>query len=151
MIHHLSLTDLAKAIGVGVGVGILTAVVMVPANLAGLPPMPEPPALAFAELVLGTDLPMPVGLLFHVLYVTFWSVVFIALFRDNPGFLKALGLGLVLWIGVLVVFFPLLGWGFLGLAVTPKMIPGSLVPHLLFAVVLWGLSRAVFGAGRARA
>ncbi len=30
-------------------------------------------------------------------------------------------------------------WGFLGLAISPKLIPASLIPHVLFAVVLWGL------------
>jgi hypothetical protein len=42
------------------------------------------------------------------------------------------------------VFFPVVGWGFLGLAVGPKLIVASLVPHLLFAIVLWGLCRFAF-------
>jgi len=45
---------------------------------------------------------------------------------------------------VLVVFFPIIGWGFLGLAVSPKLIVASLIPHLLFAVFLWGLGRTMF-------
>ena len=89
---------------------------------------------------------MPVGLLFHVAYVTFWSVIFVALFRDGPRFLRALGLALLLWIVALVVFFPINGWGFLGLAVSPKLIAAALVPHVLFALVLWGLCRLTFGA-----
>jgi len=42
---------------------------------------------------------------------------------------------------ILIVFFPLFGWGFLGLGISPKMIPASLVPHVLFAVFLWRLCR----------
>jgi hypothetical protein len=42
---------------------------------------------------------------------------------------------------ILIVFVPLFGWGFLGLGISPKMIPASLVPHVLFAVFLWRLCR----------
>ena len=58
--------------------------------------------------------------------------------------LNALYLGLALWVLILVVFFPIIGWGFLGLGVSPKLIPASLVPHVLFAVFLWGLCRLGF-------
>ena len=95
-------------------------------------------------MLLGPNAPLPVGLLFYVAYVTFWAVVYIGLFRDRLTIRNALLLGLALWIVILVIFFPLFGWGFLGLAVSPKLIPASLVPHLLFAVFLWGLCRFGF-------
>lgn len=47
-------------------------------------------------------------------------------------------LALILWIGVLIVFFPVIGWGFLGLGIGPKLIVASFVPHLLFGLFLWG-------------
>lgn len=143
----LSLTgrDFAKAVGVGVVTSLILSAIMVPAFLAGLPPMPKPPSLAFAETLFGRSLPLPVGLLFHVLYVTAWSVVFVALFRDRPTFLRALGLAVFLWLVALAVFFPINGWGFLGLGVGPKLIPAAAVPHLLFAIVLWALCRWAFG------
>jgi hypothetical protein len=148
--QRLSGNELAKAVGVGVATALILSAVMVPAFLAGLPPMPKPPSLAFAETIFGPDLPLPVGLVFHVVYVTFWSVIFVSLFRERLSFLRALGLALVLWAVALVVVFPINGWGLLGLGVSPKLIPAALVPHLLFAVVLWGLCRVVFGAGQAR-
>ena len=55
--------------------------------------------------------------------------------------MTALGLAAVLWVVILVVFFPLLGWGIAGLAVSPKLIVASAVPHLLFGLLLWGLDR----------
>lgn len=146
--HNLSSSELAKAVGVGVATALILSAIMVPAFLAGVSPMPKPPSLAFAETLLGSSLPLPVGLLFHVAYVTLWSLIYVVLFRDRLGFLRALGLALALWIAALVVVFPINGWGFLGLGVSPKLIPAALVPHLLFAVVLWGLCRLVFGAGR---
>jgi hypothetical protein len=140
-IHRLSRQDALKALGIGVLTAVLLSAIMVPAFKLGIAPLPEPPSLAFAKLLLGANTPLPVGLLFHVAYVTIWSVVFVSVFRDRLTFLNALWLGLALWIVILVFFFPLLGWGFFGLAISPKLIPASLVPHVLFAVFLWGLCR----------
>ena len=145
--HALSSRDWLRAVGVGIGVSILTAAVMVTALKSGVSPLPKPLGLAFAETVLGRPLPLPVGLLFHTAWVTAFSVIYVGLFRDALTFLRALGLGLALWILVLVFFFPVVGWGFLGLAVTPKLIVASAAPHLLFAVFLWGLCRIAFRAG----
>jgi len=133
----------------GIANGILLSLIMVPAFLAGLPPMPQPPSLAFAEVLFGEGLPMPVGLLFHLAYVTFWSMVWVALDHPRLRFTTALALGLVLWIVALVLFFPINGWGLLGLGVSPKLIPAALVPHALFILFLWGLGRLFFRDRRA--
>ncbi len=147
-LNKLPVSELAKAGGVGIVTALLLTAVMVPAMKLGFSPMPKPLGLAFAETVLGRALPLPVGLLFHIVYVAFWSIAFVSLCRDDLSLTKALVLGGLLWIAVLLVFFPIVGWGFLGLAITPKLIVGSLVPHILFAVFLWGLCRVVFKAGR---
>jgi hypothetical protein len=146
--HRLSANELLKALGVGIGAALILSAITVPAFLTGISPLPKPPSLAFAEVILGRSLPLPVGLLFHVVYVTAWSVAFVVLFRDRLSFLRALALALLLWLVALAVFFPIIGWGFFGLAVGPKLIVGALMPHLLFAVILWGLCRLVFARGR---
>lgn len=133
-----------KAIGVGVAVSLLTALVMVVLLKTGVSPFPKPPSLAFAETVLGGSLPMPVGLLFHTVYVTFWSVVFVRYFPSKT-WLTALGLAATLWLVVLVLFFPVVGWGLAGLAISPKLIPASALPHLLFGLLLWALDRQFVG------
>ena len=143
-IHSLTPKEALKAVGIGIVTALLLSAVMVPAFKFGISPMPKPPSLAFAQTLFGRDLPIPVGLLFHVAYVTFWAVAYVMVFRNRLTFLNALWLGLGLWVVILVVFFPIVGWGFLGLAVGPKLIPASLVPHVLFAVFLWGLCRAGF-------
>lgn len=147
--HSLSPRDALKALAVGIATSLLLSAVMVPAFKLGISPMPKPPGLAFAETVFGRALPLPVGLLFHVAYVTAWSVVFVALFRDRLSFVRALTLALVLWVIALLVFFPLVGWGLLGLAVSPKLIVASLVPHFLFALFLWALCKLSFKPGLA--
>ena len=143
-IHRLSPRETLKALGIGVLTSLLLSAIMVPAFKFGVAPLPRPPSLAFAQLLLGENVPLPVGLLFHIAYVTFWGVVYVWLLWDRLTLLNALWLGLVLWIVILVVFFPLFGWGFVGLSISPKLIPASLVPHVLFAVFLWGLCRIGF-------
>lgn len=133
-----------KALLLGIINAVLLSMIMVPVFRAGISPMPEPPSLAFAQTLLGRPLPLPVGLLFHVVYVAFWSVVFVAAVYPQLTFLRAAGLGLILWVIVLVVFFPIIGWGLLGLGVSPALIVASLIPHILFTVFLWGLGRLMF-------
>ncbi len=140
-IHRLAPREALKALGIGVLTALLLSAIMVPVFKFGIAPLPEPPSLAFARLLLGADVPLPVGLLFHVGYVTLWAVVYVSMFRDRLTLRNALWLGLALWVVILVFFFPLLGWGFFGLAISPKLIPASLVPHILFAVFLWRLCR----------
>ncbi len=143
-IQWLTPKETLKALGIGILTAVLLSAVMVPAFKFGIAPMPKPPSLAFAQVLFGPNVPLPVGLLFHVAYVTFWALVYVIAFRDHLTFLNALWLGLALWVVILVVFFPIIGWGFLGLGISPKLIPASLVPHVLFAVFLWGLCRLSF-------
>ena len=129
-----------RAVGIGIVVSIITAAVMLALVLAGVSPFPKPPSLAFAETVLARPLPLPVGLLFHTIYVTFWSVIYVRYFPRRDIW-SALGLVVFLWIVILVVFFPIVGWGLAGLTIGPKLIVASFVPHLLFGLLLWGLHR----------
>lgn len=128
----------------GIVNAFLLSAVMVPAFKAGISPMPKPPSLAFAETLFNRTVPLPVGLLFHVAYVTLWSIIFFAAALPRPTLVRALGLALALWLVALAVFFPVIGWGFLGLGISPKLIVASLIPHVLFAVFLWGLGRFFF-------
>jgi hypothetical protein len=145
-IHALDGQDWAKAIGIGIAVSILTAAFMLATAKAGVSPLPKALGLAFAETVLGRALPLPVGLLFHTVWTTAFSALYVILFRDALTFMRALWLGVLLWLLVLVFFFPVVGWGFFGLAVSPKLIVGAAIPHLLFALFLWSLCRWAFGA-----
>ena len=142
--HALDSRDLAKAIGVGIVVSILTAAFMVTTLRSGVSPLPKSLGLAFAEVIFGRPLPLFVGLLFHTAWVTLFSVVYVALFYGALTFGRALALAAVLWISALVFFFPIVGWGFFGLNVSPRLIIAAAIPHLLFAIFLWGLCRWAF-------
>jgi len=137
-----TLTDRSwgRGIIIGLVIAIITAAMMMIMMKAGALPLPKPLGLAFVERLVGHAMPMPVGILFHAAYVTFWSVVFVRFF-PRRDIVTALLLSVGLWIGVLVVFFPLVGWGFAGSAISPRLIPASFMPHLLFGLLLWALHK----------
>jgi hypothetical protein len=68
----------------------------------GVSPLPKPLGLAFADTVLGRDVPLPIGLAFHTAWVTTWSVIYVGPFRGGLTFLHALWFGIGLWLLVLV-------------------------------------------------
>ncbi|HQU07617.1 MAG TPA: hypothetical protein PK539_00965 [Candidatus Paceibacterota bacterium] len=142
--RHLSTKETWLALLVGVLTGAVLFVIAILQVRFGISPFPKLPALAFASTLLGAPQPPLVGLLFHLVYVTFWSYIFVAFFRSR-SFLNALWLALALAILVFIIFFPYIGWGFFGLAIGKKLIVGALVSHLLFAIVLWLLVRLFFG------
>jgi hypothetical protein len=136
--------DIFKAIGIGIATALILSAMLITAMKVGVSPMPKPVSLAFAERLLGRDLPLPVGLAFHVAWVTLFSVVYVAMFRHTMTFLRALGLAAVLWLVQQLLFFPFIGWGFFGLAIGPQLAIGSAVPHVMFAVILYALCRLSF-------
>jgi len=84
--HSLSGKQYLKAIGVGVLTSIILSAIMVTALKTGVAPMPAPVSLAFAQTLFGTELPLPVGLPFHVAWVAFWSVSCTSYFpRSSAG------------------------------------------------------------------
>lgn len=142
--HSLPAREWLKALAVGIVNGLLLSAVMVPLFISGISPFPKPVGLAFAEMLMGRTLPLPVGLVFHLAYVAAWSMAFVVFLRDSLTLRNALLLALALWIGALVVFFPVIGWGLFGLGISPKLVVASFIPHLLFGVFLWGLCRMAF-------
>ena len=61
-IHHLSRNETLKAFAIGVVTALLLTAIMVPAFKFGIAPMPKPPSLALAQLIIGPNVPLPVGL-----------------------------------------------------------------------------------------
>lgn len=143
--HQLSARDWGKTLVIGLAAAAVTAMIMQGLARAGISPMPKPLGLAFAQRLLG-DVPLPVGLLFHTVWTMTFVALYVVMFGDRLSFGRAVALAVGLWVLVLVVFFPVVGWGFFGLAVTPKLIVAAGGVHLLFAVLLWGGCRIAFGA-----
>ena len=143
-LHALSAGEWGKAAAVGVATGVVLAVLNVIAMKAHLSPLPQPLGLAFADTLLGRALPLPVGLFFHLAWVAFFSIAYVALYRDALTLARALLLAAALWLVALAVFCPMVGWGFFGVAVSPRVILPITVSHVLFALILWALCAAAF-------
>lgn len=135
-----------KAVAAGAITSVGAAAVMAIGMKAGVSPLPKPLGLAFAEWLVGHALPLPVGLLFHLAYVTGWSVLFILLAPVRwLRFWPIFGFGLALWLLAIFVFTPLVGWGVAATAVAgPKGLVATLVAHLLFVLFLWLSCRWLF-------
>jgi hypothetical protein len=148
--HRLTVREGGKVLTVGIGTGLILAVLNVIALKSRLSPLPKPLGLAFAETLLGRPLPLPVGLLFHLAWVTLASSAYVVLWRDRLTLRNALALAGVLWLAAVMVFFPIVGWGPFGLDVSAKLIVPVTVSHLLFATLLWAFARLAFGPSRGR-
>jgi PST family polysaccharide transporter len=85
-----------------------------------------------------------VGIGVEYVQPAFINVLFPAMARvssDNERLARGVDRASTGWA---LVFFPIIGWGLLGVAVSPALIVASLIPHLLFALFLWGLGRLMF-------
>lgn len=128
--------DVLKAIGIGVIVMIIITAIMVPLVLGGILPVEQPFAARFARALFGEGTPLPVGMLLHALYVVFWATLFVLFWAHRP-FVNAVILSGVLWLIQVALFYPMVGWGFLGLEVSITSALVSLIPHILLLIVLW--------------
>lgn len=148
-IHRLNVREGRKALIIEIGTGLILAVLNVLALKSHLSPLPKP--LGLAEKLLGRSLPLPMGFLFHLAWVTIFSFAYVVLWRDRLTLRHALALAGFLWPTAVLVFFPIVGWGLFGLNVSPALIVPVAVSHLIFATILWAFGRLAFGPFPGRA
>ena len=133
-----------RGIAAGLLTGILAAVVMVALKKNGFSPVPMPLGLAFADTLLHKHLPLPIGLAFHLAYVTFWGTVFVLFAHPRLTLGRIAALSLALYLFALLVFVPVVGWGLFGAAVGPRVAGGLAITHVLFGLFLWLSCRLAF-------
>ena len=140
---------LATGFGWGVVATLAMSALMILGVATGLSPMPNPiPAAIVGKVVgglLGTDLPRPAIMVLsaasHLAYGGFWGAILAALVRPVTIW-KGIGLGVFLWLVMQVAVLPFLGWGFFGLAISPRIAVATLVLHLVYGFALgWLLDR----------
>lgn len=146
---------------------LLMALVMQLALQGMLPltlPFNVPPSAAFLSL-LGLEVPY-LALVVHLTYGATWSVVHLWLFWDRTSVTNGVGLAVVLWLAMMLVLSPMLGWGAFGWAGTPGLSPDAdlylrggatypavtLLLHVLYGLVIGFLNRrwVQFGTGVAQ-
>ena len=135
---------LAIGFGWGVVATLVMSVIMVIGYATGVAPMPKPiPAAIVGKIVkgvIGAEAPplpaiMALAIISHFTYGGFWGAVLAAL-TGRATIWKGLGLGLILWLLMQVVVFPFLGWGFFGIAITPRIAVATLILHLVYGFTL---------------
>jgi len=79
---------------------------------AGVAPFNMPPSAAFLERIGMNVGPLP--LVAHFGYGVFWSIVFVALFKQKMNAWRGLALAGALWLFMMLVYSPIIGWGVFG-------------------------------------
>jgi hypothetical protein len=155
-----------KAAGSGlIGSLVLFVVMVLGVQVTGMAPFNLPPSAAFLE-ALGLNIgPLaPVG---HFAYGALWAVILLALFGQRVRMANALGLAGVQWLLLMVVYAPVIGWGFFGiggpahqlpadaplyLGVAPKFLVMTLVLHAVYGAINgWLIPRWAAGTARSSA
>jgi hypothetical protein len=138
-----------KAGGVGLVGALLMFILMQIAITTGMAPFQMPPSAAFLK-ALGLP-PKPLALIVHFLYGAFWSIVAVLLFKEKTNLVKGLAIAGGLWLIMMLILSPIIGWGILGtadtadlpaklqLGATPKYVLATLVLHLIYGLTIgWG-------------
>jgi hypothetical protein len=115
----------------------------------GMAPFNVPPSAAFLTTIGLNVGPLP--LVAHFGYGAFWGVVFVALFGTSVDWGRGLLLAAGLWLFMMLVYSPVIGWGVFGvggaahdlspdapryLGSSMKYIVATLVIHLVYGGVL---------------
>ncbi|MFP4103738.1 hypothetical protein [Coleofasciculus sp.] len=118
----------------------------------GMAPINVPPSAAFLKSI-GLP-PEPLALIVHFGYAMVGSMILIAIFGNRTNVTKGIGLALVLWLILMLVFSPIIGWGFFGATgakqqLSPPLQIGSpgmyiiatLVLHIIYGASIGWLDR----------
>jgi len=138
----------AAAIGVVAAVGL--CLMPVPVTWIGMAPLPRPVSLALAQRFLGeTTSPLTANLL-QGAYVTVWTVVYALFFRPRYPLTGALLVAGLMWAIMLVLGFPLAGWGFFGLQFGSTPMVTVSVGYALVALLVWGMAQLLLARRASR-
>ena len=138
-----------KAVIVGfLGSLVMFLLMMLGIYGTGIAPFNVPPSAAF---VIKLGLPAkPLALIIHFGYGAFWSLLLVYWYKERTDIKKGLGIAMVAWLIMMVIYSPIIGWGFFGfgnahalspadplyLASGPKYLISTLAVHLIFGTII---------------
>lgn len=135
-----------KSASAGFVGSLIMFILMKFAILQGIAPFSVPPSAAFLEIL---GLPMTwLAPIAHFSYGIFWSMVLLALFWDQTSIKSGIGLSIGLWIFMMLVYSPIIGWGFFGmnsaadlpeklqLASTLRFLISTFILHLIYGFTI---------------
>lgn len=138
-----------KAAGVGALAALVMFILMKVGIQTGNAPFEVPPSAAFLKTLGMLDIPLPLALIAHFGYGIFWSIVLVAIFREHTDLVRGLGLAFVLWLGMMLIHSPLIGWGVFGMADTSQLPEdlqlGSPVKYIVATLILHAVYGGIIG------
>ena len=140
--------SIGKGLAAGLVATIVLSIIMVIKAQAGL--LPAFNAIQMIAGILGA--PLIAGWIGHfAIGVVLWGVLFALLYPMLPGgngMGKGLVFGVLAWLAMMIIFMPVAGAGFFGLAIGLPVVVATLVLHLIYGAVL-GATYAALGGGSA--
>ena len=140
-----------KAIVAGLVAGLVMFIVLAMGTNTGMAPINVPPSAAFLGATTGIQSPLLAALL-HFAYAAFGSVLLVAIFGRRTNITKCLLVALVLWLILMVVYSPIIGWGFFGAGGPNHELPpesplfiGAAGPYVLITLVLHAIYGLIIG------
>jgi len=117
----------ASLIGFGAALAMFPYV-MFTVDFLGLSTVNQPPSAALADVV---GLPaQPTGLLVHFAYAIFWALVFLRIFGTRATIGHGLAFGGGLWLLQMLVYAPVIGYGFFGFGGPNHGLPAAEPLHI---------------------
>jgi len=149
-----------KAAIIGALAALVMFLLMFAAIQSGMAPFNVPPSAAF---LVKLGLPaMPLALIVHFGYGIVWSIILVAVFKHRTSIGRGIGLAMALWLIMMLIYSPIIGWGLFGaadtsnlpaklqLGSTVKYIVASLVLHLIYGGIIGWLNPVWIYRGSAR-
>ena len=102
-----------KAIIIGASGSFFMFLILAPLIVLDKAPFNLPPPSAFLEVIGFNIHPFP--WVVHFAYGIFCSILFARFCAGGGSLSKGVGLSLLLWLGMMVIYSPMIGWGFFGL------------------------------------
>ncbi|MDX1521968.1 MAG: hypothetical protein R3264_10105 [Anaerolineae bacterium] len=140
-----------KAAGVGaLGSLIMLILIFLGSRITSFSPFNLDPSVAFLKI---WDLNHIQSLVTatHFGYGIVWSLAFVAMFGPEMNVAKGVGLALVLWLVMMAVYSPLIGWGLFGFGAKATYFPdsrsiffvlpikylvGTLILHVVYGLII---------------
>lgn len=152
MLYLWFMTKVIKAVTAGAVGSLVMFVLTQLALLFHLVPFEVSPSAAFV-IRIGLDV-QPAAILIHLVYGVFWSVVLVASVEDRVKMYQGLTLGLGLWLLMMLVIGPLIGWGFFGFGASenptlPQLALGDPLGYSVATLILhlvYGLAVGIMNA-----
>ena len=130
---------------------IMFILMMIAINGVGIAPFNMPPSAAFLKS-LGIT-PKPLALIIHFGYGALAAIFLHEVFKNKSKVVYGIGLAIAMWLIMMFVLSPIIGWGILGtnagtidgalaLSSTPKYIISTLILHLIYGLTIGLIQKA---------